>query len=64
MKRYIKNRKAGRKYYLNIEGKYKILWAILVLFMIFSVYFLDSGKAVNHDQGAVSADLTQMNNPG
>ena len=44
---------------MSDKWKYKILWGILLLFVIFSMYFLFPEKGEDHDQGLASWELTR-----
>ena len=45
---------------MSDKWKYKILWGILLLFVIFSMYFLFPEKGEDHDQGLASWELTRV----
>lgn len=60
MRIYFRNDRKCRVYHLSRKLKYRILWIVLFLFVIFSVYFLLPEKRTDHDRGVVSAELTQV----
>ena len=60
MRIYFTNDRKCKSYHLSRELKYRTLWVALFLFVIFSVYFLLPEKRYDHDSGAVSAELTQV----
>ena len=60
MRIYFRNDRKCEPYHLSRKLKYKTLWVVLFLFVIFSVYFLLPEKRTDHDMGAVSAELTQV----
>ena len=45
---------------MSDKWKYKILWGILLFFVIFSMYFLFPEKGEDHDQGLASWELTRV----
>lgn len=60
MRIYFRNDRKCESYHLSRKLKYRILWLILFLFVISSVYFLLPEKRLDHDRGTASAELTQM----
>lgn len=54
----MKEKNKGGK--MSDKWKYKILWGILLLFVIFSMYFLFPEKGEDHDQGLASWELTRV----
>lgn len=60
MKMYFKNGQKCGTYHLCHKLKYGVLEVVLFLFVIFSIYFLLLKKDIDHDKGAVSSELTQM----
>lgn len=59
MRRYFRNDRKCESDHLSRKLKYRILWVVLFLFVIFSVYFLLPEKRTDHDRGVASAELTQ-----
>ena len=60
MRRYFRNDRKCKSDHLSRKLKYRTLWVVLFLFVIFSVYFLLPEKRYDHDSGAGSAELTQV----
>lgn len=60
MRTYFRNDRKCEPYHLSRKLKYRILWVVLFWFVIFSVYFLFPEKGIDHDKGAVSEELTQV----
>lgn len=60
MRTYFRNDRKCEPYHLSRKLKYRILWIVLFLFVISSVYFLFPEKGIDHDKGAVSEELTQV----
>ena len=60
MRTYFRNGRKWEPYHLSRKLKYRILWIVLFLFVISSVYFLFPEKGIDHDKGAVSEELTQV----
>ena len=57
---YFKNDRRCNLYCLGHNLKYKILWIVLLIFQLFSVYFLLPEKTIDHDRGSISSELTKV----
>lgn len=60
MRVYFRDDRKWKGHHWSREMKYRTLWMILFLFIIFSVYFLLPEKRTDHDRGTTSSELTKL----
>lgn len=60
MRVYFRDDRKWKGHHWSREMKYRTLWMILFLFIIFSVYFLLPEKRTDHDRGTTSSELTKI----
>ena len=60
MRVYFRDDRKWKGHHWSREMKYRTLWMILFLFIIFSVYFLLTEKRTDHDRGTTSSELTKI----
>lgn len=60
MRVYFRDDRKWKGHHWSREMKYRTLWMILFLFIIFSVYFLLPENRTDHDRGTTSSELTKI----
>lgn len=60
MRVYFRDDRKWKGHHWSREMKYRTLWMILFLFIIFSVSFLLPEKRTDHDRGTTSSELTKI----